>query len=275
MEVKTEILEAFHLKLTRSGYSREQVRQVVEAGISGFHNKYRRGLVHRQIGEIQGDREIRKILEQSTWYLPKPRQEGEETHTQGSGFGAGRGRKYRAPNPRNPYAPKAPLFIPRTNNGALIERLRRVEEGLTKRGTKSSKSSIPKIKLVEQAGVKIKSILTDEDPWSSRPCSHPQCTTCEGENPGDCRVRSVVYNNTCLKCKEEGRVTKYVGETARTMRERSVEHQADALNHKQTSHMRDHVVDSHPNSLSEVLSVFRMGILKAASSPSRGKFERL
>ncbi len=61
LETRLKILEEFHLKLTRSGYSRQQVRQVVEAGLKGYHSKLRRGQVHRQLSTIQNNREIRKI----------------------------------------------------------------------------------------------------------------------------------------------------------------------------------------------------------------------
>ena len=164
---------------------------------------------------------------------------------------------------QEPIRPCSPL-IPRTHNGALIQKLRGVEENLTKLGP-----LVPRLKLVEQAGVMIKSLLTKEDPWSSRPCSHPQCTTCLGEDQGDCRVRSVLYSNTCLLCKEQGVKVQYLGETARTMIERSREHQGDALSNTQqgkTSHMRTHMAGSHPGDLAEILTSFRMHIVKSTSS---------
>ena len=253
LDTKLEILEEFHRKLTRSGYSRVQVRQVMEAGIKGYHNKLSRGLVHRQLSTIQENREIRKILEKSTWYLPKTRASEESPGTPSTGWGPGGRRRKTAPGrTRNPFAPKAPLFIPRTHNGALIERLRQVEEGLTTR--RGSRTSIPRVKLVEQAGVMVKSLLTNEDPWSCRPCSQPQCTTCSGDKTGDCRTRSVVYSNTCLLCSKEGRYIKYIGETNRTMTERSLKHQSDALTLSQNTHMRDHMTSTHPFNLEEILT---------------------
>ena len=139
-----------------------------------------------------------------------------------------------------------------------------MEERLSGQGRKSS---IPRLKLVEQAGLMIKTIVTEDDPWSSKPCTHPQCSTCSGDKPGDCKTRSVVYSNTCLVCKSVGRDTKYLGETSRTMLERSKEHQADALRLGSTSHMREHMCNTHPEALAEVLTSFRMNIVKKASSP--------
>ena len=81
-----DILSNFSTKLTRSGYSREQVRQILESGIKGFHSKLRRGLVHRPVTIIQQDREIRRILEKSTWYLPREKstEESGSTHRLGA-----------------------------------------------------------------------------------------------------------------------------------------------------------------------------------------------
>ena len=156
------------------------------------------------------------------------------------------------------------MFIPRTHNGALVEKLRKVKEGLTGQGRKTS---TPKLKLVEQAGTMLKSILTSSDPWASRPCQHPQCSTCIGERTGDCRVRLVVYVNSCSICRDKGKDSDYIGESARSMLERSLEHQRDALNTAKTSHIRTHVRDEHPKKLTEVLDVFRMNILKRVTSP--------
>ena len=47
LETRISILEEFHMKLARSRYSREQIRQIMEAGLKGYHSKLRRGLVHR------------------------------------------------------------------------------------------------------------------------------------------------------------------------------------------------------------------------------------
>ena len=170
---------------------------------------------------IQQDREIRKVLVKSTWYLPRERHvESDPTPNPGWGYRGG-SRKGRSTSTTNPYAPKAPLFVPRTHNGALIGKLRQVEERLSGQG---GKLTTARLELVEQAGLIIKTIVIDEDPCSSRPCAHHQCTKCLGDKPGDCRTRSVVYSNTCLICKSEGRDTKNLGETGRTMLERSREH---------------------------------------------------
>ena len=77
------------------------------------------------------------------------------------------------PGKRNLYALVAPLFVPRTQDGTLVRRMREVEEGLAK----FSHKLMPKIKMVEQGGLMLKHILINSDPWKDWPCSHPQCST--------------------------------------------------------------------------------------------------
>jgi hypothetical protein len=59
--------------------------------------------------------------------------------------------------------------------------------------------------------------------------------------------------NTCLECKKVERVTRYLGETNRSLWERNVEHQAVALNPAKRIHIRDHVADHHPQLLPNML----------------------
>ncbi len=73
-------------------------------------------------------------------------------------------------------------------DGALVRRMREVEEDLANLCPRM----MSKLKIVEQGGLMIKHILTNSDPWMDRPCNHPQCSTCQGEHQGPCRIRSVV-----------------------------------------------------------------------------------
>ena len=87
----------------------------------------------------------------------------------------------------------------------------------------------------------------------------------EGVNiPGDkkepCMKRNVVYESECSTCNPLGtrkeadkmglgekreRPSLYVGETARSVAERALEHWRDAETGKEESHMVEHQVDSH------------------------------
>ena len=146
--------------------------------------------------------------------------------------------------------------------------------------------------MVEKAGVKVSSMLTDSDPWSGQNCSRESCWLCEtklitGKNTNqDCTRRNLVYETYCMSCeekdgkaaeqgeKEEGRkeqteregggevptqaesalkketknetkLYKYLGETCRSVWERSAEHLADLRNLSPTSHLLKHILDVH------------------------------
>ena len=133
-------------------------------------------------------------------------------------------------------------------------------------------SSGKSVRLVEESGQQLRSILCKADPWSGTSCRRPQCTTCPGEERarGKCRDRNLVYMNTCKECKKMERTSRYIGETNRSLWERNLEHQADALNPAKKSHIRDHVTTHHPQMLQNMLEVFSITVIK----PTRSALQR-
>ena len=121
-----------------------------------------------------------------------------------------------------------------------------------------------RVKLVERCGTKLKSLLWNADPLGGLDCDDDACPICseEGGRP-ICMVKNAIYTNTCKECLKEGRQTKYVGETSRTVIERAKEHARDRLDYKKSSHMRDHATDDHPGR--EV--TFRFDLLKRCTTP--------
>ena len=143
-----------------------------------------------------------------------------------------------------------------------------------------------RMKMVEKAGVKVSSMLTDSDPWSGLDCARESCWLCETKlatgklTSQECTRRNLVYETFCMTCeemdgkkvedggKEEGdkragedkretKLYKYVGETCRSVWERSAEHQADLRNLNPTSHLLKHVLDKHEK---EDMESVRFGI---------------
>ena len=143
-----------------------------------------------------------------------------------------------------------------------MTRLREVETDL--RRVTRGKS----IRLVEESGQQLRALLCQADPWSRTDCGRAQCSACTGEEgaQGRCRDRNLVYMNTCIECKKQEKVTRYLGETNRSLWERNAEHQADALNPSKKSHIRDHVAEYHPNMLHNMLETFKISVIKPARS---------
>ena len=104
-----------------------------------------------------------------------------------------------------------------------------------------------KVKPVEKCGMMLKNILTKADPWMSETCSREDCIVCQGEKGGNCKTRSIVYKNICLICREQDNKTVYIGESHRSLYERSRNHWDDSVNSKkqEESHMAAHARGFH------------------------------
>ena len=137
-------------------------------------------------------------MEKGTWYRNRDQGTGPKEGRRDPRLGFTRpGKRKQARtkhSPTNKFQPVAPLFVPRAQNGGLISKLREVQLKLSDLG----KESMPKIELVEEGLVMLKSFLVQTDPWKDTPCTDTQKTACaqgEGAKPGQCNVMSVVYRN--------------------------------------------------------------------------------
>ena len=97
-----------------------------------------------------------------------------------------------------------------------------------------------KVKVAERTGSKMKDVLSNTNPWAGAHCGRVDCITCNqlNEEMPECTKRSLVYENICLQCNpdaaKKGPLLKhnmdipsvYVGETARSVKERALEHWA-------------------------------------------------
>ena len=65
------------------------------------------------------------------------------------------------------------------------------------------------------------------NPWGKVKCERELCLSCPDSKEGGggkCREEGVVYTISCKKCRTEGVLAQYWGETARTAYERGEEH---------------------------------------------------
>ena len=61
-----------------------------------------------------------------------------------------------------------------------------------------------------------------------------------------------MYSNTCKLCKSMGETVVYIGETARSLHERSKEHVRDSYGGADRSHIREHISLRHPERLDKL-----------------------
>ena len=105
------------------------------------------------------------------------------------------------------------------------------------------------MRLVESAGTPLSRLFSLD--LSSGRCLRADCVVCElhnGNGSSKCRKKSVVYTSQCLVCLESGsKDGTYVGETGRTLFERSLENLSDVENKRSASHIFKHWAISHPD----------------------------
>ena len=73
-EMRDDIVDAFSAKLTRSGYSKQQVRTVIESGLKGYQNKLARcakkgKMLHRPATSTAASRNRKKLLGKTNWFF--------------------------------------------------------------------------------------------------------------------------------------------------------------------------------------------------------------
>ena len=102
------------------------------------------------------------------------------------------------------------LFLPQTPHGELAVRLKTAEKELFKLcGTK--------VKIVERAGMGLKTVLVSPNPWAKQDCGRKHCLPCQDEkNIGMCKKRSITYETRCKFCHTQGKDKIYIGESARS-----------------------------------------------------------
>ena len=177
----------------------------------------KREQMHRNSSETEDLMRGKKLIGKTSWYKRKAKKDNRQPETDSKGA-RGKEPKTDRSRPLTERRPSAILSMERTKGDKLITELRRQEQ-------KINKFIMRKVKLVERNGQQVQQMLTNPDPCGDELCERPDCLPCKGtEGKEICRTRIVVYSTRCKICKAEGRDTKYVGETSRSLYERTSEH---------------------------------------------------
>ena len=93
----------------------------------------------------------------------------------------------------------ATLFVDRTHNNLLLDKLKKEEELLTE-------ITGYKVKLVEKNGTKLEQLLVKRDPFEGWDCSRGDCICCiwkpQFNQSLNCNKQNVLYRAECMQCKE-------------------------------------------------------------------------
>ena len=141
------------------------------------------------------------------------------------------------------------LHVPNTMNCVLLNDLIKAEQKLVL-------VSGYNVKLVEQSGIPLARIFQGLSGSSTRTCHWslcPVCTEFTGKGKSGCRLSNLVYVGECIECLEQVEagnkkatdVGRYVGESGRTLAERSTEHLRGAKSFDPDNFIIKHLVIHH------------------------------
>ena len=127
------------------------------------------------------------------------------------------------------------LFVDATPNGELAKECQQI-----------LKESELKIKTVERAGRSLKESLVKSDPFKTKTCKESDCQVCKMNPKANCKVRDVVYEMSCLGSEEDGPCREtYIGESARSLKERINEHIDKYEKKDKSSVLYKHMQEKH------------------------------
>ena len=113
------------------------------------------------------------------------------------------------------------MFVPATKGSQLRKALQVVD------GKFAALHKEPPVRMVEQGGTKLSSIICKADPWAGATCGRALCVPCdtsaEGKG-GGCFKENVLYRITCATCQGENICSQYTGESSRSLFQRMAEH---------------------------------------------------
>ena len=139
------------------------------------------------------------------------------------------------------------LEVPRTNGGKLEKEIRAREMSL--RSVYSTK-----VKILERIGTSLKQLLGNPDRWSGAQCNLTDCLPCKNEDQRvSCRTRNITYKTSCTICKDEGRITQYIGESSNSLKY--------YWNPEAKSHMRRHLNEDHQGGSGDIFQDFSCKVI--------------
>ena len=213
-------------------------------GIKGYEGRRKsrsaRGLKLRSTAKMSSrSRLVKKLLGKTTWYRRSRNYKLEENNAK---TGSRKGAK-------------------KTTNEEQIKEYSKHGELATMR--ELTQRLVPTIgfgiKVVERAGTALKHQYPTTTLWDGNKCGRQDCTTCEqgAEKISNCTKASLVYENVCQACNPGAGTDKeltevrsdvpslYVGETSRSVYERSREHWGAWRSRKDDSHILRHEETVH------------------------------
>ena len=135
-----------------------------------------------------------------------------------------------------------------------------------------------KIKILEKGGFKFKDMIVKKNPFKPQVCQNEVCPLCksteftqfESKNISKCKIANAGYRFICNVCNAT-----YEGETARVLRDRTLEHVKDVQKNRKESplvkHFNIHHENDHPSFKIEITGKFFDALSRQADESVRIK----
>ena len=280
---KVKMVDDYAQKLSNSGYKGEQVRKIICNGIKRYEGRRRKCLregrmLHRTSTDSQGARIRKKLLAKSNWFRKKRKSNKEEKPKRSKD----KSQEWGAVNYNKELEVRSVLFVEQTPGGELSKRLREQLRGM-------EDTLGFKVRVAERTGRSLGSSFSQSSLWEGTKCGREDCTTCEqgAEELPNCTRKSIVYENICSVCNpgatkegelvdvKEGAPSVYVGESSRSIFERSREHWEGARRGATGNHMVKHQMLEHggggtaPKFIMKVVSHHKTALARQVSEAVR------
>ena len=255
---RMEILEELCTKMSTSGHTLKFMRRALAKGITNYAEKVRKSQLdpnekgyqplYQDSRWMKNEKAKGKAMKKSTWY-----RDGKQKFDEGKSKKNRETVKGRKSFQQDGQVRTATVvFVPSTKGGVLTRKLREREEVL------ASLTGF-KIRFQEAGGSQLASLFST-DLGKGKHCGR-DCPPCDGsstESRQNCKARNVVYETSCNICnpteekpsiQKEGKIREgiYIGESSRSLHERSIEHLRDARSFSKKSHIAKHWMLAHPN----------------------------
>ena len=246
-EVVHDILSKYASKLINSGHSVQSTRIIIVQGVTKFLHK-------RELSKLdpsdtrfhplyldksyrEEDRQVDKYMAKMEWFKSKKRSPAQQATNEWRNKLTGVWRGERLSQRRVLGRDFTTVVnVPNTRGAELAKALIKAESNL-------AVMTGYEVKIVEQSGVQLRRLFTRV--FSAKSCHWPECPACQNNDSGQsgCKKTNVVYEAVCLECedarpnqdgdkcknkRDEVPLYRYIGETSRTVSERSIEHTSAA-----------------------------------------------
>ena len=264
------------------GYERRVEQSMKDPGDAGYRP------LHESAGISFVARSRKKLTGKSNWFrqnkkkIPEERRDEQETrptaltiqeHRRGERKMKKELKKRERKEEQTDITTTSVMFVENTPHGELCGRLQRSADRMA--GVSSRR-----VKMVEMGGTSLGQTFSNRNPWAGAGCDRQDRHTCnqggEAEKKEDCFRRNILYESRCGRCEdrradngpdrkkrrrgedmEEQNI--YVGETSRSLYERTKEHIKDGEDKKEESHIAKHWEHHHQG---EDMPEFRFRIVR-------------